>query len=353
MNVELLTTGARQWADFLEHTEHDFYHLPSYVEFCAANDGGTACAAHVDDHGRSLLLPLILRPVPPFRRQRHSRDATSPYGYPGPLVRCEPAAQVDGFLSAAVAAIVERLRHDEIVSLFVRSHPLLSPPLEVDCATVVTHGRTVSVDLTRTSDELWRQTAKGHRTEIAKAEREGVGVRFDETFEHLPAFASMYRDTMARRHAAPDYHFPDAYFAGLQRALSTRLRLGVVEIDGAFAAGGLFVFTGGLVEYHLSATDARFERQRPTKLLLHFVRTWAAARGLTRFHLGGGVGGHEDTLFAFKAGFSPDRQPFQTLRAVCDEEAYGELVRSAAPDATPDAALDDRAGFFPAYRRKA
>lgn len=348
MDVELLTTGARQWADFLGRSDHDFYHLPAYVEFCAANDGGTACAAYVTDGDRALLLPLVLRTVNHLDGAVSVRDAASPYGYPGPLVRCDTASGMNAFLSGAFAAIVERLREEGMVSLFVRSHPILSPPLDPAGATVVTHGRTVSIDLTKPDDQLWRETTKGHRNEIAKAERDGHLARFDDSVSHLAAFASMYRETMARRQAAQEYHFPDAYFEGLRDALSTRLRLCVVEIDGTMAAGGLFVFTGGLAEYHLSATDPRFERQRPTKLMLHFVRTWAAAHGLTRFHLGGGVGGQEDTLFAFKAGFSTDRHQFQTLRAVCHEEAYAELVQRIAPEANPH----DRTGFFPTYRRR-
>ena len=54
-----------------------------------------------------------------------------------------------------------------------------------------------------------------------------------------------------------------------------------------------------------------FQRERPTKLMLHFVRTWAKDRGLRRLRLGGGVGGKEDSLYRFKAGFSTDRHAFE------------------------------------------
>jgi hypothetical protein len=349
MEVELLATHEPRWADFLDHCRHDFYHLPRYVDFCAARDGGTACAAYVRDGEHALLLPLVLRPVNGGADGCGWRDAASPYGYPGPLVWSSGSTSADqDVVAAALGAVIERLRGEQIVSLFVRAHPLLSPPLAAPAATVVAHGHTVSIDLTRSSDELWRQTAKGHRTEIARAERDGHLARFDDSIASLAHFGSLYRETMTRRDAAAAYHFPDSYFVGLRDAIGDRLRLCVVEIDGEIAAGGLFVFTRGLVEYHLSATDHRYERQRPTKLMLHFVRSWAAAHGCTRFHLGGGVGGREDSLFAFKAAFSPDRHLFQTLRAVCDEAAFAELVRNSGPDVEPP----DLAGFFPPYRRQ-
>jgi hypothetical protein len=80
--------------------------------------------------------------------------------------------------------------------------------------------------------------------------------------------------------------------------------------------------------------------------MMHFVAGWAKARGDRTLHLGGGVGGRADSLFHFKAGFSPLRHRFRTLRVVVDEDRYVALVSAL------DAGLDpsDRAGFFPLYR---
>jgi GNAT superfamily N-acetyltransferase len=171
-------------------------------------------------------------------------------------------------------------------------------------------------------------------------------VFLDERFEHLPAFVDIYRSTMKRVAASPYYLFPDSYFAELREALGPRLLLCLVEIGGQIAAGGLFVQTGSLMQYHLSGTHPRYLREGPTKVLLHVVRTWARDRGVRRLHVGGGVGGAEDSLFAFKAGFSPARHRYQTLRVVADETAYRELVRDRDPGLDPS----DRRGFFPLYR---
>ena len=47
---------------------------------------------------------------------------------------------------------------------------------------------------------------------------------------------------------------------------------------GEIAGGGLSVETRGLLQYHLSGSDHRFQRERPTKLMLHFVRTGEGPR---------------------------------------------------------------------------
>jgi hypothetical protein len=83
--------------------------------------------------------------------------------------------------------------------------------------------------------------------------------------------------------------------------------------------------------------------------LLQFVRGWAKERKNLWMHLGGGVGGKQDSLFRFKAGFSHSRHPFRTLRVVLDKAAYAELVRAHDPTVDPTQ-LD---GFFPLYRRPA
>jgi hypothetical protein len=151
---------------------------------------------------------------------------------------------------------------------------------------------------------------------------------------------------MDRVGASAYYRFDGSYFEGLRQWLGERIHLGVVEIEGAVAGGALFVETGGLVDYHLSATDEARVRERPTKLLLHFMRTWARERGNRLMHLGGGLGGREDSLFDFKSGFSSVRHPYRTLRLVTDETRYDELVR----ERDPDAGSNDPSAFFPAYR---
>src|SRR5262249_58129106 len=95
----------------------------------------------------------------------------------------------------------------------------------------------------------------------------------------------------------------------------------------------LGVESGRVVQPPLSAPDRRFRRDGPTKLLLHFVRQWAQERGVRRLHLGGGVGGAEDGLYAFKAGFATDRHCFRTLRVVLDAARYAGLVAEPHPPA--------------------
>jgi hypothetical protein len=338
MTVRLLDPADPQWSEILDGVPHDVYHLPEYVRLSSrTTEPGDPRALVVQTSSGPWLLPLVLRDVP---GAPGVRDAVTPYGYPGPV----------GALGAdAASAAAEFLRDQHVVTLFARLHPLLDPDREpfTGVGELVEHGETVTIDLSLPDEELWRQTRSRYRSEINRAQRLGHRAYVDDGFVHLDRFMELYAATMERVEASPYYLFGAEYFAGLKDALDASLHLCVVEIDGEIAAGTLFTEVGGLVQYHLSASDDRFSADRPTKTLIHFARAWAKARGNRWLHLGGGLGGERDSLFHFKAGFSKLSQPFRTWRVVTDEPTYVDLVRSVHP--TSDGR--DRAGFFPEYRR--
>jgi hypothetical protein len=339
LKATLLDVDAPEWEALLRAARHDFYHRPEYVALCAVHEGGQPRALYVADDARAMLLPLVIRRIP-----GGGFDATTPYGYPGPV---GSGTDDPAFLRVALVAGLQVLREAGIVSAFVRLNPLLNPLPPQGVGTLVRHGETVSINLTLPTEELWTQTRLNHRRDITRAVRLGYVARMDEDWQHLESFKHLYGATMARRSAAPFYFFKETYFDRLRDALGESLHLCVVEKDGAIAAAGLFVETDGIVQYHLSGTGDAFTMVQPTKLMMHFVRGWAKARGNEVLHLGGGVGGQSDSLLQFKVGFSPLRHTFATLRIVIDEQEYGRLV------AARDACLDPRArnGFFPLYRQ--
>ena len=88
----------------------------------------------------------------------------------------------------------------------------------------------------------------------------------------------------------------------------------------------------------------------PLKLLLDDVRRWGNARGDLVLHLGGGRGGSEDSLFAFKSRFSRRRHAFHTGRWVLDRVAYQELVAARERWLAKAGRSTASPGWFPAFR---
>ena len=339
MKTALIHSEAPAWEAILRRVPHDFYHLPAYLALSADHEGGVARALLVDDGLRGMLLPLVIRPIP-----GGGLDAASPYGYPGPLTWGDGDPD---FVREALVAGIEHLRSEGIVSLFVRLHPLLDEMPPVGVGRLVTHGETVSIDLSQSLEQIWGQTRNNHRRDIGKSERFGYVARADEAWEHFDTFVRLYRDTMERLSAEDRYLFDERYFRELRKALGPSGWLWVVTKGDTVAAAVLFVETSGIVQYHLAGTDAEHASARPSKLLIRTVTGWAKERGDLRLHLGGGVGGADDSLMHFKTGFSDERHAFRTLRIVVDNASYARLVAARDPELDP-ADLD---GFFPLYRK--
>ncbi|WP_221249193.1 GNAT family N-acetyltransferase [Desulfuromonas versatilis] len=301
-----------------------------------------------EDQGACCLIPLVRRHLPAFLKAPAAwTDACSPYGYPSPLLAGEPARRLDHFLPA----FRELCGQSGIVSIFLRLHPLLPLSLEraADFGRLVQHGDTVFIDLLQSSEEIWRQTRKNHRTDINKLLRTGFEALIND-WSLARDFKRVYRQTMQRVGATDYYQFSDAYFDGLKEALSEKLNLcSVLSPTGEVAAAGLFTTCKGIVEFHLAGTEEKYLSHAPTKLMFDFVRRWGKDLGSEVFHLGGGVGGEIDPLYHFKAGFSKFRSPFFTLRLVQDAQGYQELCsRARGGVATGSAGGED---FFPCYRK--
>lgn len=354
MHVALLTPKDAAWPALVARVPADVYHLPGYAAVCAQEADGEPLLFAAREDDRLWLLPLIVRKVPAALADgRALCDAASPYGYSGPLVHADPDGR-DAWCARAIAALRASLEGRGIVTAFVRLHSLRPHPPGplAEAGTLVHHGDTVQIDLTRSADELWRGTRPRFRTDIQGLRRRGFVATIDEDCARLTAFKEVYDQTMTRVGAAPGYFFSDAYYDGLRHALDGRLRLCLVEHEGRPACAGLFTEMDGIVQYHLGGTHNDFLRFGPSKLMFHFVREWAKVRGNTVLHLGGGHGGAADSLFRFKQGFAKDTVPFLTWRVVADPQAHAGLIARWRDLGGAEAAqIEPMRGFFPAYRQ--
>ena len=291
--------------------ELDAYYRRPYVE-----------AAALLDKGRPFLLEHDGAYFAAIERDE-PRDVVTPYGYGGPTA--------DGFWDA----YEEWARERGVVSTFVRFHPLYrnqrGAPIHVDEL-----APTVAWRLDPGRDLLAGLHFK-HRNKVLKAEKAGATVA---QHDGLGDFVPLYEDTMRRVNADDFYFFEPAYWERLGELPLVRFD---AEIDGEVVASALCLATPPWLHYHLSGTTESGRSTGSSTLVLLEAARWAQANGYERFHLGGGLGGKEDSLHHFKARFDPDGLvPAAVGKAIHDEDAYRRLSGGS------DIAFE---GFFPAYRR--
>lgn len=350
MQVNQYDPDSARWSELLTLVRHDVYHLPSYLTFASRHqDRGDPALFAAEEGGGCFLVPLIIREIPRANAGAGPQlyDATSPRGYPGPLI----AALSDAtFADRAIAALAGSLRERQIISVFSRLHPLLSVPEAAlqRAGAIVDHGDSVFVDLSLSDEALQGQTRHGHRQDINRATRRGYVARMDEAWDQFESFVDVFQQSMNRVGATSFWRLSRDYFVDLRKSLGDRLHLCVAELGNTVAAAALLTETDGIVEYHLAGTADSHVSASPSKVVVDFARWWAKSRGNRVLHLTGSLS-RGDSLSHFKAGFSPLHSPVRSWRLVTDPPAYQQLIDRWSAEHGVEA--DMTAEFFPAYRR--
>jgi hypothetical protein len=338
-----------EWMDVLNRSlQHDFHHLPHYHRVAEQRGEGTARLFTYCEADYTVALPLLLRPVDAAAPEGWW-DATSVYGYGGPVASHEqmPSAVVRNFHAALTDALIQQ----RVVAVFSRMHPLMAQAeLLAGLGEYRPSGQTISIDLTLTEEEQRAQYNKSCRTSLRKLAQHGFIGLHDREKRYLPEFVEVYLETMRRVHAQSSYFFDEHYFNLLTGELGTASQLFVVLKEGKVAAATICTICDGIVQDHLGGTRDEFLRFSPDRLVVDTERRWAKEAGARVFHLGGGVGAQEDSVFRYKAGFSDRRHTFFTWRWVIEPDVYTELCAEKARWNTANGLQSVPAGYFPMYR---
>lgn len=265
-------------------------------------------------------------------------DLISPYGYGGWLI------QGNGEIDPLMEEYDEWCRKNNIVSEFVRFHPLLkNHEVLAKYYNVESPGSTISMNLA-SKQTIWGDLTSKNRNMVRKAQKNGLKVFRSSGPEIYAAFQKIYNQTMDKDHAASYYYFKPTYYQSVREYLNNNAQVFYAQTeDGTIAAAAIILGANGRLNYHLSGSRQELQRLAPTNLLLYNAACWGYENGYKSFHLGGGIGAKEDSLYAFKKAFCrQDPHPFYIGKRIISQEVYHMLLN-----------LRDRpvvGEFFPAYR---
>jgi hypothetical protein len=247
------------------------------------------------------------------------RDASSPYGYGGPLCTSDDP----GFVAQAWDAYSAWMREQAVVVEYVRFHPLLANQRYYGGA-VAPNREVVWVDLQ--VPDLLASYAPRLRSTVSKATRAGLVYSESPLAPHVAAFAAYYRAAMQAMGADPFFWFDDRYFEQLAGTGLARLGLCRKAGEAPWLAASLLLDGVGVSEYHLAASCDAGRRSGAASFSLHQAALAARQRGLDRLYLGGGSDTATDNpLLFFKAGFSAQRLTYHTGSHVFDSTRYAAL----------------------------
>ena len=324
-----------EWDERLDlHGLTDAYLSRGYLVASAELDAGAATLLVLESGGGGVAFPLLVRSIPDHNGLR---DATSPYGYGGPI----------GFggtppWEAFHAAYERWCRDNRIVSTFVRFHPLYenqrhaAPLMRVESLRGTVGWR---IDPER---DILAQLHENHRRSVTHGYRRGLRVAEKQVEDDgMAGFRALYQSTMERAGAAAFYHFPDAYWHSLRAGLGPDLSLAEISDErGEVLAAALLLRTPPWLHYHLGASTLEGRRVGATAALFVSVARSAQEEGFRVFHLGGGIGGSADSLLRFKLRFDPGGLRESAIgKQIHDVDVYRRLT-----------GMSDTSGYFPSYR---
>ncbi|MBI4908784.1 MAG: GNAT family N-acetyltransferase [Acidobacteria bacterium] len=349
--AEVHRPSSRTWGEVLSRIPHDIYHTAQYHLVPGLGTAGEPYAFSYEEERCAFLWPYFLVPIP---QAPGYFDVTSAYGYPGPVGTPDPA-----FIERAWRALLYHWKQQHAVSAFTRFHPLLGNARLLDGVSsedgkpawegLRELGLTVSIDLTQSLEQQVRGYNKKMRQSIRKLFEAGYECGEDHEFAHLDDFIRVYTATMSRRMSRAEFVVDADWVREFRCLLGENARLFVTKYQGAVVAAMLVMEYAPYVHCHLIGTDERFAAESPSKALLDYVRRWGTERGLRSMHLGGGVGGRQDSLFEYKSRFSEVTHGFQIGGWVLDEPVYRELETAHRARLEAMGVEADRE-FFPAYR---
>ncbi len=348
-DVLALAERASEWDALLEQLpprQRDVFFTSEYLLLWEERGDGRALAAVFADGKDLILYPFLLRDLEKVdylgAEFAGLRDIGSPMGFGGPLIRQRTSEEA---VAAFRAALDDWCRENDVVSEFVRFHPLLETRLGMQKYLEVEEaGRIVWCRLDQSSCSITDRLSAVTRRNVRRAREAGVTCGVETSEKAYDRFAELYLENALRRKALPAYRFDAAHFARLRRALGPQQVLIGARYQKELIAAALFVRGADFVHFHAMGVDRASSRLRPINLLFFEAMQWACDQGAKAINLGGGYRG-DDEFFRFKVGFAHQQAPRRVGRAIHRFEDY---ARAEARRDDQGEILD--CGYFPVYR---
>lgn len=332
-----LITSSDSWTGYMKKTIcYDAYHTIHYHSVTSTAEP----VLFVYEEGEDFIaLPLLKRVI----EHTDLCDFTSSYGYTGPLSNKPFDSLSYELIENFKSSFFDFMKDHKAVSLFSRLNPFLNQlPLLEKIGGVRTNGKTIYIDLKYSLEEQRARYNKRLVRQIRQLRNKRYVIKHAESQEEVQLFCKMYNENMFRVGAKQSYYFEESYFSSLLASPDFDSSLILIYDGKEMICGALLMWVNQIITIHLSATKESHIHLSPSKLLTEEISLFARTVGVEYLHLGGGVGGREDSLFKFKSSFSNHMLADNLWCFIADEDAYSQLVQERNISA-------DR-GYFPLYR---
>lgn len=285
-------------------------------------------------------IPIALEGQPPYY------DLVTPYGYGGPVMEAVDESAKKELAADFIRAFGEYCRDGNIVSEFIRFHPVMGNAADfVDSYETAFMRNTIQTRLADSADPLMSEYSASVRRDIRKGLKRGVEYKVTVNPENLDRFRELYFETMKRNEADDYYYFDEAYFAQCLDRLGPQLVTVEVSWRGMLIAMSLNFVSDGMLHVHLTGSLEDYHHLYAPSILQYALMQWGSDNGIRLIHHGGGrTNEPDDKLYLYKKKYGKAQElEFHTGKKIWNPEVYELLCKEAG--------VEDTGSFFPAYRR--
>lgn len=330
---------------------YDVYYLSGYTKaFNLHGDGEPILIYYHDEkiRGINVVMKRDVENDKIFEGQIDSQtlfDITTPYGYGGFIIEGSINLESMNNLNEEYSRYC---KVNSIISEFVRFHPVLeNAKMNSEIYEVTDLGKTITMDLI-SKEQIWNDLSSKNRNVIRKSIKSGVEIYWGRSSELIDEFIPLYNATMNKDDATDYYYFNQDFYRSVLEDLKYNSLIFYALYDQKIISMSMIIFGNHKMHYHLSASDREYQGLAATNLLLYEAACWGCENGYKSFHLGGGLGSKEDSLFKFKKAFNKNSETYFSIgKKIFDEDKYDELVKIRVADNH----YIRNTTFFPGYRK--
>jgi len=342
---------AEKWDNIVKSFKHyDVYYLSGYSKAFQIHGDGDPLLFYYEDSKIKVINVVMKRDIANSENfqgkliEDSQFDLATPYGYGGVLV--EGKADKESLIEFD-KEYSQLCKCRGFICEFVRFHPILENHRTFENLYEISKlGKTISMDL-ESKDKIWCNLTSKNRNMVRKAQNAGVEIYWGRDAELYKKFISMYNDTMERDSAKEYYYFKEEFYTSILNDFKNHAVVFYAVYETIPIAMSIILFANYQMHYHLSTSNREYQHLAPTNLLLYEAACWGSENGYKTFHLGGGLGSSEDSLYKFKSSFNRNSDnTFEIGKKIFNNEKYEALVNILSANG----AIEIDTKFFPQYR---
>lgn len=333
-----------QWQRYMKKMPRaDVYFTAEYCHIYENNQEGQAQLFVYEEGDSCICYPYLLREIDCARLyvdvQEKLYDVTTPYGYGGPLTNITDEQERKKHFQTFQYLFGEYCKMQNIVTEFVRFHPLIRNDRDYDALTPIFNRNTVALTLQEDEGALMDSLRNKGRNRVKYAMKQGLTVT-EEGLDHLDWFAENYAKTMEKNQADTYYFFKEGFFRDTVELLKDNITTFAVRYEGEIIASCMFMHYNDYVSYHLTGSKQEYLHLAPSNLLVWHAAAWFGKLGYKSLHLGGGYQ-QDDDLLRFKRNFTKNPLlEFYIGKKIHMPDMYDRLTKG----------IEAEGSFFPLYR---